>query len=119
APVQDGAVEANDATGVALITITTVLVAKHPVVGSVVVRVTVLFPADEYVTPVGFCAVEVAGVAPAPKLHEYVTPTAVPVLVKFTELPVHCGALDVNVATGVASITILCWVVTLQPVAMF
>ena len=88
-PVHWGAVEVNDAVGAWFMVIVKVLEAKQPVVGFVMVSVTVLEPPVEYITPVGLCALDVAGLAPAPKLHEYTTPTAVPVLVKFTLAPVH------------------------------
>ncbi len=48
----------------------------------------VFVPAVEYTT-LGFCTVDVAGVAPLPKFHVYVTPVVVPVLVKLTAKPVH------------------------------
>ena len=39
--------------------------------------------------------------APAPKLHDQVTPVEVPVLVKLTGKLLHCGAVEVKLATGV------------------
>lgn len=45
---------------------------------------------------------EVAGVAPLPKFHDQITPTTVPVFVKSTFAPVHFGAVEVKLATGVA-----------------
>ena len=49
----------------------------------------------------------VAGVALVPKFQAQVTPVAVPVLVKLTGKPVHCGAVEVKLAVGVLSITIV------------
>ena len=63
--------------------------------------VIVFVPEVLYITPVGFCEVEVAGEAPVPKSHEYVIPAPLlPVLVKFTAVFVQTGALLVNEATG-------------------
>ena len=48
----------------------------------------------------------VAGVAPEPKSHVKLTPVVVPVLVKSTARPVHCGAVEVKLASGVALMVI-------------
>ena len=50
---------------------------------------------------------EVEGAAPLPKFHDQITPTTVPVLVKSTFAPVHFGAVEVKLATGVALIKIV------------
>jgi hypothetical protein len=75
-----------------------VALTEHPLVVSVVVKVTVLIPGVEYVTPLGFSSVEVAGVAPAPKFQLQVTLVVLPVLVKSTAKPVHLGVVETNEA---------------------
>jgi hypothetical protein len=84
-----------------------VAVVEHEVDASVIINVTVVIPAPEYVTPVGFCVLLVDGVALVPKSHAQVTPVAVPVLVKLTGKPVHWGAVEVKLAVGVLSITMV------------
>ena len=80
------------------------VVTAHALVVSLIVRETVIIPALAYIMPEGYCNVLVAGVAPAPKFHNQVTPFEVPVFTKSTGKPVHLGALDVNEATGVVKI---------------
>ena len=58
--------------------------------------------------------VDVAGAAPDPKSHDHVTPAVVPVLKKSTGMPVHCGALEIKLAVGVALIVMVFVVVVLQ-----
>ena len=91
-----------------------VAVAEQAVEISVTVRVTVVIPPVEYTTPVGFCKIEAAGVAPLPRFHAHVTPVEVPVLVKLTGKPEHSGAVDVKLATGVLDILIVSIVVCEQ-----
>ena len=55
-----------------------------------------------------------AGVAPEPKFHNHVTPVMVPVLVKLTGKPVHCGAVEENVDNGVELIVMVCIEVWVQ-----
>jgi len=82
--------------------ITFVVVAEQPVSVLVTVSVTVMAPEVENVTPLGFCAVDVAGLAPAPKFQLYTMLAPLePVLVKLTPAPVQAGAVDVNEAVGV------------------
>ena len=81
----------------------------------VVVSVTVFIPDVAYITPVGFCDVDVAGAAPEPKFHDQLTPADVPVFVKSTPMPVHFGAVDVKLTVGVALIVIEEEVVEEQP----
>jgi len=69
APTHCGAVEENEAVGVWLMVITFVAVAEQPVSVLVTVSVMVMAPAIENVTPLGFCADDVEGFAPAPKLQ--------------------------------------------------
>ena len=91
-------------------------VSVQPVVVLVVTSVTIFVPAVEYTMPVGFCKVDVAGVAPAPKSHVQLTPLAVPVLVKSIDTgSVHWGAVDEKLATGVALILIVCVELDVQP----
>ena len=99
-PVHFGALEVNEATVVESIIMLMVSTAvQEPLF---IVKVISLVPGDEYITPAGLSVVEVAGVAPVPKSQLYVTlEPELPVLVKFTELPAHCGAFEVNVAVGV------------------
>lgn len=85
------------------------------VVRFVVVSIIIFTPDVEYVTPVGLCTVEVAGDAPEPKFQDHITPTTVPVFVKSTGDPVHCGAVEVKFATGVALIVIVCVEVVTHP----
>ena len=49
---------------------------------------------------VGFSAVDVNGLAPAPKSQKKVEPTEVPVLVKLTTVPGHTESLEVKEDTG-------------------
>ena len=56
----------------------------------------------------------VAGDAPLPKFHAQLTPPVVPVLVKLTGKPVHCGAVEVKLATGVSLMSIVCVDVCVQ-----
>ena len=56
----------------------------------------------------------VAGSAFKPKFHDHVIPVDVPVLVKSTGAPVHFGAVDLKVATGVELMVIVCVVVWVQ-----
>jgi len=58
--------------------------------------------------------VEVAGVAPAPKFQLQFMPPVLPVLVKSTGKPVHCGAVETKLTTGVELMVILCVVVFVQ-----
>ena len=58
---------------------------------------------------------DVAGAAHEPKFHAHVTPTTVPVFVKSTAAPVHCGAVEVKLATGVALMVIVCVEVETHP----
>jgi len=69
APMHWGALSLNEAVGPWLIVIDCVVVAEQPVSVFVTVSVTVTEPEVENVTPVGFCAVDVAGEAPAPKFQ--------------------------------------------------
>jgi len=118
-PVHCGAVDVNETEGVWLIVITFDAVAEQPVSVLVTVSVTVIEPAVENVTPLGFCADDVEGFAPAPKLQLYTTLAPLePVLVKFTFAPVHLGAVDVNDAVGVWSIIMFCVAVAEQPDAV-
>lgn len=89
-------------------------VVEQLVVVLVVTRVTVLMPAVLYTTPLGFCEVEVVGLAPVPKSHNQLTPVVVPMLLKLTGKPVHCGAVDVKSARGVSLITMVCTEVCVQ-----
>ena len=86
----------------------------HPETVSVVVSVTVCVPAVEYTTPVGLCDVAPAGVAPAPKFHNQFTPIIVPVLLKLTGRPVHCGAVELNELEGVELMTMVSVIVCVQ-----
>src|ERR1043165_4090111 len=78
------------------------------------VSVTVLIPAVEYTTPDGFSTISVAGEAPLPKVQPQLTFALLPVLVKLTGKPVHCGAVEVKLATGVSLIVIDCVEVWVQ-----
>src|SRR5581483_11618240 len=63
-----------------------------------------------------FSVLDVPGLASLPKSHVYVTPApVVPVFMKLTALPTHCGAFDVNEAIGVILILIVWVVVEEQP----
>src|SRR5260221_295909 len=80
------------------------------------VSVTVFVPDVVYIIPVGFSEVDVAGIAPEPKFQKYdQLPPVLPVLVKFTAVFAHCGALLVNVAVGVRLIVMVLFEVTAQP----
>jgi len=65
--------------------------------------------------PDGLAVFDEDGAEPEPKLHKYVTPAAVPLLVKFTLAPVHCGAFDIKFAMGLAFTLMVCVAVTVQP----
>ena len=82
-----------------------VAVVEHDVPILVIVNDTEAIPALVYTMPLGFCCIEVPGVELTPKFQFQVTPVVVPVLVKFTGKPEHCGAVEVKLATGVESIT--------------
>lgn len=58
---------------------------------------------------------EVAGDAPAPKIHDQVTPVDVPVLVKLTPVPTHLGAVEVKADTGVWLMTMVWVAAVTQP----
>lgn len=87
---------------------------EQPLNVSVVVSVTVFVPAVAYTTPLGSCTVEVAGVASNPKFQLQLTPVSVPVFLKSTPKPVHCGVVETNEAAGVALITMVCVLVCVQ-----
>ena len=116
-PVHFGALEVNEATVVESIIILIESPAVHePLFTENVIS---LVPGEEYITPAGLSVVEVAGEAPVPKSQLYVTPApVVPVFVKLTELPSHCGALEVNVAVGVWLMLIVWVVLEEQPVEL-
>ena len=97
-PAHCGAVELKLDAGVSLILIFCTIVSGH--VPSVTTNVIDLVPDAAYVA-VGFCCVELPGVAPLPKSQKKVTPLEVPVFVKSTVAPVHCGAVEVKSAFAI------------------
>lgn len=109
-----GAVEVNVAVGVWCMVKLFEALTEHPLCVSVVVSVTVLVPAVAYTTLLGSCKVEVPGVASKPKFQFQLTPVRVPVFLKSTPKPVHCGVVETNDATGVELITMVCVVVCVQ-----